>query len=252
MDFKAALPNLKFTHSNNQQQLANHLLKEWENDKQGFIVHYMYYASYIMAQKDETFLNSMLLAKHILIDGIGFQSYFKFLIGLAVPNMNGTDFSPVLIETAKNQNIPVAFYGTTKEQIELAAKNQNNKFGADTIYYSQDGYSPLNWEIIQSNSILLVGMGSPLQENWVFNNKKKIVEKNIFVITVGGFFDFASGFYIRAPLWVRKIRMEWAWRTLLHPGRHYKKRLRDTTIVYKPWVDRIKGYDKLVKFEYLK
>ncbi|MBK8671748.1 MAG: WecB/TagA/CpsF family glycosyltransferase [Bacteroidetes bacterium] len=176
-----------------------------------------------MIQKNEQFLKSMLLADYILIDGIGFQTYFKFLMGISVPNMNGTDLSPILIQSAKKKSISVAFYGTTKEQIKLAAENQNKLFGENTIYYSQDGYSPLIWENIQPNSILMVGMGSPLQENWVFDNKQQIQERNILVVTVGGFFDFASGFYVRAPKWVRKIRLEWAWRTMLHPARHYKK-----------------------------
>lgn len=251
MDFSHSLPELKFTHASKQQTVVDYLLLKWQANNRGLVVHFMYYASYIMVQKNGQFLESMLLADHILIDGIGFQTYFKWLMGIKVPNMNGTDLSPVLIENAKLNSIPIAFYGTTKEQITLAAKNQNSRFGGQTIYYSQDGFSPLNWENILPNSILMVGMGSPLQENWVCNNKEIIQSKRIFVITVGGFFDFASGFYIRAPLWVRKIKMEWAWRTMLHPARHYKKRLRDTTIFIKPFIDKLKGYDKLIRFIYL-
>lgn len=248
MDFKNALPQLKFTHAANQQRVVDNIFSNWEATKNGSIVHFMYYASYIMIQKNEQFLKSMLLADYILIDGIGFQTYFKFLMGISVPNMNGTDLSPILIQSAKEKKIPIAFYGTTKEQIKLAAENQNRLFGANTIYYAQDGYSPLIWENIKPNSILMVGMGSPLQENWVFNNQQQIRDKNILVVTVGGFFDFASGFYVRAPKWVREIRFEWAWRTMLHPARHYKKRLRDTTIIFKPFVDKLKGYHKLVRF----
>jgi UDP-N-acetyl-D-mannosaminuronic acid transferase (WecB/TagA/CpsF family) len=70
------------------------------------------------------------------------------------------------------------------------------------------------------------------------------MEKRLLVITVGGFFDFASGFYIRAPKTVRNLKLEWAWRTMLHPRRHLKKRFKDLTILYKPLVDRMAGRGK--------
>ncbi|MBK7639906.1 MAG: WecB/TagA/CpsF family glycosyltransferase [Bacteroidetes bacterium] len=95
------------------------------------------------------------------------------------------------------------------------------------------------------------GHGFAIARKLGFDNKQQIQERNILVVTVGGFFDFASGFYVRAPKWVRKIRLEWAWRTMLHPARHYKKRLRDTTIIFKPFIDKLKGYHKLVRFIHL-
>ena len=114
MDFKNALPQLKLTHAANQQRVVDNIFSNWEATKNGSIVHFMYYASYIMIQKNEQFLKSMLLADYILIDCIGFQTYFKFLMGISVPNMNGTDLSPILIQSAKKKSISVAFYGTTK------------------------------------------------------------------------------------------------------------------------------------------
>lgn len=249
--FDKSLPNLRFTDAPDQPSVVDYIFKQW-SAKDAYVVHFMYYASYILMQHDPAFLQSMLLANNILIDGIGAQMYFKWLMNLKVNNLNGTDLSPLVINYCVKSNIPLAFYGTTQEQITRAAEKQDEQYGKKVVYYCQNGYSALDWNAIQPESVLIIGMGSPLQENWVKNNIETLKQKKILVFTVGGFFDFASGFYIRAPKWVRKLKLEWAWRTLLHPGRHYKKRLRDTTIIIKPIIDRLKGYHKIINFLYIK
>ena len=138
---------------------------------------------------------------------------------------------------SKNK-IPFSIFGTTKEQIDACYNNLVIQFDKDIIAHHQDGFSVLDWNKIPDNTVLFIGLGTPLQENWVNDNIGIIQEKKLLVITVGGYFDFLSGFYIRAPKWVRSIKMEWAWRTMLHPGRHYRKRLRDTTIFFRPFIDK--------------
>ncbi|HNJ61593.1 MAG TPA: WecB/TagA/CpsF family glycosyltransferase, partial [Chitinophagales bacterium] len=62
-------------------------------------------------------------------------------------------------------------------------------------------------------------------------------------------FDFLSGLYIRAPKLIRTLKLEWFWRTMLHPTRHYQKRLRDTTIIFRPFLDRwanVKPYFNII------
>lgn len=249
--FKEQLPQLKFTDAISQQAVVKHVFSEWARH-QAYVVHFMYYASYILMQNDIRFLQSMLLANNILIDGIGAQIYFKQLMNLKVSNLNGTDLSPLVIDYCVQNNLPLAFYGTTDEQIKRAAEKQEEMYGKKVVYYYQNGFSPLAWSSIEPQSVLIVGMGSPIQENWVKDNIEELRQKNMLVFTVGGFFDFASGFYVRAPIWVRKLKLEWAWRTILHPGRHYKKRLRDATIIVKPFIDKIKGYHRSVNFLFIK
>ncbi len=225
------------------------IIDSWKNSNTHHVVNYMYYANYILTQKDNAFNNAMSISDFILVDGIGMQLYFKLLKGLWLNNLNGTDLNPIFIKELDQQNIPIALYGTTKESIENAVKNLSLTTENKTIYFFQDGYSPLHWSQIKEHSVLFIGLGSPLQENWIIENIGKIKQLKLLVITVGGFFDFASGFYIRAPKWVRKIKMEWAWRTMLHPKRHLKKRLRDLTIFYKPIMDKIKGLNKKIEIK---
>jgi len=50
------------------------------------------------------------------------------------------------------------------------------------------------------------------------------MEKKLF-IAVGGLLDFVAGVYQRAPLWVRKIKMEWFFRLCLNPKQFWKRYL---------------------------
>lgn len=240
------LTKLNFLDSSNPNAVVEQLINEWKSTNNGsYIVHYLYYSNYVLLFKDKTFNKNLLLANTLLIDGIGMQLYMKIVLGKWVFNLNGTDLNPIFIDRLSQTKVPIALYGTNKANIEKARENLINK-GIESIYYIQDGYSPLNWEEIKRDSALFIGLGSPMQELWVGENISKIKEYNLLVITVGGYFDFESGFYIRAPLLVRKLKFEWLWRTMLHPKRHYKKRLRDLSIIWRPFVDKLKGYGKLI------
>jgi N-acetylglucosaminyldiphosphoundecaprenol N-acetyl-beta-D-mannosaminyltransferase len=252
MTFSEALPLLKFTDADTPETAVRRITTNWQQNDKAHIVHIAYYASYVMMQKDAELLQSMLLADNILVDGIGMQTYFKWLTGHKPLNLNGTDLAPLWIDHLQQQHIPICFYGTTPDNIMQAVQNLAEQYDRNIIAFYQDGFSPMQWENIPQKAALFVGMGTPLQENWVRENIGIIRDKQLLVVTVGGFFDFLSGFYVRAPQWVRQLKMEWAWRTVLHPGRHFPKRVRDTTIIYKPMLDKRKGFDQLVRFIYLK
>jgi N-acetylglucosaminyldiphosphoundecaprenol N-acetyl-beta-D-mannosaminyltransferase len=71
--------------------------------------------------------------------------------------------------------------------------------------------------------ILFVAFGSPKQEIWISENLEKLPVK--VVIGVGGAFDFISGKVRRAPLFMRKIGLEWLFRLIIQPWR-IKRQLR--------------------------
>jgi N-acetylglucosaminyldiphosphoundecaprenol N-acetyl-beta-D-mannosaminyltransferase len=61
--------------------------------------------------------------------------------------------------------------------------------------------------------ILLVALGAPHQELWIARNRHRLRPG------VGGLFDYYSGSVARAPVTVRKLRMEWLWRLAMEPRR---------------------------------
>jgi exopolysaccharide biosynthesis WecB/TagA/CpsF family protein len=245
------IARLPFVDTDDPVGAARRIVREWKEGGGSTVIHYMYYASYVQLHSDSDVLENYLAADYILIDGIGMQMYCKAVTGIKPANLNGTDMSPIFFEMLHEIGAPVCLYGTTKENIDKCAEKLRANFGESMLAYHQDGFSPLDLDQVPEGSALFIGMGSPRQERWVRDHLNWIREKKLIVFTVGGFFDFLSGFYIRAPKWVRAIKMEWAWRTMLHPGRHYQKRLRDTTITFKPFLDKLKGYAAYLHFKRL-
>ena len=71
--------------------------------------------------------------------------------------------------------------------------------------------------------ILLVGMGTPLQELWVDRWFDRL-EAHV-VWTVGGLFDYVSGRTPRAPHWMADHGLEWTFRLAMEPRRMWRRYL---------------------------
>ncbi|MFZ2979274.1 MAG: WecB/TagA/CpsF family glycosyltransferase [Candidatus Magasanikiibacteriota bacterium] len=66
--------------------------------------------------------------------------------------------------------------------------------------------------------ILFVAFGHGKQEKWIHENLKDLPSVRI-AMGVGGSFDFISGKVKRAPLFIRKIGLEWMYRLAIQPSR---------------------------------
>lgn len=65
--------------------------------------------------------------------------------------------------------------------------------------------------------LLFVALGMGKQERWIVESMKK-VESCVFM-GVGGAFDYISGNVKRAPIWMRKLGLEWLFRLIVQPWR---------------------------------
>jgi N-acetylglucosaminyldiphosphoundecaprenol N-acetyl-beta-D-mannosaminyltransferase len=71
--------------------------------------------------------------------------------------------------------------------------------------------------------IVLVGMGTPLQELWISRNRTRIEAPVVWA--VGALFDFIAGIERRGPDWMLANHMEWAARLMANPGRQWRRYL---------------------------
>jgi N-acetylglucosaminyldiphosphoundecaprenol N-acetyl-beta-D-mannosaminyltransferase len=67
------------------------------------------------------------------------------------------------------------------------------------------------------SDVLLVAFGAPAQEMWVDRLKNRLGVS--VAMGVGGAFDYLTGRVPRAPLWMRRARMEWLARLVRQPWR---------------------------------
>jgi N-acetylglucosaminyldiphosphoundecaprenol N-acetyl-beta-D-mannosaminyltransferase len=68
-----------------------------------------------------------------------------------------------------------------------------------------------------SPDILFVAYGVPAEEMWIARNRGLLGVP--VMIGVGGAFDFVAGITQRAPVWVRRLGLEWLYRLLREPWR---------------------------------
>lgn len=136
-----------------------------------------------------------------------------------------------VLEAAETENIPVGFYGSTTDVLQLLIQNIKNKFNNLSIAYS---FSPPFSKDVEIDDfvideikksgvrILFVGLGCPKQEIWMAKHSKKL---NVVMLGVGAAFDFHAGTKPQAPVWVQRIGLEWLFRLLTEPRRLWKRYL---------------------------
>lgn len=166
----------------------------------------------------------------ILPDGIGVDIASRVLHGSSFPdNLNGTDFVPALLQLVK-QPLRVGLLGARPEEVARACIAFKNSAPQHDVQVVADGFFGGDQEVAVLEKlaqfrphILLVAMGVPRQELFIFN--KINADHCNAVFAVGALFDFQAGAAKRAPLWMRKCRMEWIYRLYQEPQRLWRRYL---------------------------
>lgn len=77
-------------------------------------------------------------------------------------------------------------------------------------------------------NIVLVGVGAPKQEKWIMRWKDQMPGVKLWM-ALGATIDFEAGTLQRAPLFYRKIGMEWLYRFFKEPKRLFRRYFVDDT-----------------------
>jgi exopolysaccharide biosynthesis WecB/TagA/CpsF family protein len=164
----------------------------------------------------------------ILPDGIGVDLAARLLYGAPFPdNLNGTDFVPAFLQ-ASTTPLTVGLLGATRVNAEAASIKLAALAVQHRFVVIHDGYFPASQEseIVDRIAalrpdVLLVAMGVPRQELWI---ERHIDARHCTLpIAVGALLDFLSGSVPRAPLWMRRLRLEWLFRLAVEPGRLWRR-----------------------------
>ncbi|WP_232771785.1 WecB/TagA/CpsF family glycosyltransferase [Glaciecola sp. 33A] len=161
-------------------------------------------------------------------DGSGMRIAAKHIGVRICENVNGTDMLPYLCVAAQKTKKSIYMLGSKPGVADKAAQHLLKIYPNLNIAGTQDGYFRTEQtpdvisRINQSCAdILLVAMGSPIQEEWLEKHAAQLTCKT--ALAVGGLFDFYSGNITRAPLWMRELGMEWIWRLLQEPKTKFNR-----------------------------
>lgn len=166
----------------------------------------------------------------VLPDGVGLRIAAQLLNVFLPQNLNGTDMLPLLCEGAARRGLPMVLIGGRQDVAALCAERLQKQHPGLEISFVADGYLDAreSEEIATrirglKRCIVLVGMGTPIQEAWAWNYLADI--PGVIAVTVGGLFDFFAGKVERAPLAWRELGLEWLFRLLKEPRRMARRYL---------------------------
>jgi exopolysaccharide biosynthesis WecB/TagA/CpsF family protein len=180
----------------------------------------------MLARENLSFKEALQKATILLNDGVGMDLARLLIEGKKFPeNLNGTDFIPEILA-----NLPrgrVFFLGGRnfeKLQKEFYSRFPHLEFAGAISGHFKDTKVPLGEIEKAKPDIVIVGMGMPQQELLITENFETMQEYGAGLIIAGGaIIDFLSGQVVRAPLFIRKVRLEWLWRLLLEPRRLFHR-----------------------------
>jgi N-acetylglucosaminyldiphosphoundecaprenol N-acetyl-beta-D-mannosaminyltransferase len=186
----------------------------------------------VIAQKDLVFRKIIEKSQIKIIDGQGVILAARIL-GLPVgERYPGVDLMTDLIKEADKMRLRVLFIGGKPNlAIKLANCYQSKMLQAK--FFGLEGIKnikkPTKTEEKQIFSIVadykphlvFVAFGSPDQEKWIERHADQF--KNCIVMGVGGAFDYLSGKIGRAPVFFRKLGLEWLYRLVRQPWRLFRQ-----------------------------
>ncbi len=166
--------------------------------------------------------NAFLKSDYILRDGIGVEivmPWFQMEPGL---NMCGTDFIPRLIKEFKGRTI--AIFGTQDPWLSNATQIITAD-GGNVVCTSngfQDSEHYLALADTHKPDLIVLAMGMPKQELLSARLKETMTTPTL-IVNGGAVIDFIGGKVSRAPEFVRRVKLEWAYRLMLEPKRLFER-----------------------------
>lgn len=150
--------------------------------------------------------------------------------------ISGSDLFPQLCKLAAEKRYRMYFLGAAEGIAEKAAKNLIKRFPQLQVvgtYSPPVGFEKNKAELrkikeqIQDSKphILIVALGCPKQEKFIFYNHKKLGVP--LSLGLGASLDFEAGNIKRAPKWMANHGLEWLFRITQDPRRMAKRYLID-------------------------
>lgn len=198
----------------------------------------------IEIQEDSDLKNISIEADLITPDGIGIVLASK-LKGNPVPErVTGYDLLLECLKLGNAKGWSFYFLGSdedvSRKMLEYVAKDYPNVkiAGRHNGYFNKDEEIKIVENIKNEKpDILIVALGSPLADKWIYNHKNELDAKVVF--GVGGSLDVITGKVKRTPEIWKRLNLEWLHRRITQPSR--KERQKKLKIfAYRAFVEAVK------------
>ncbi|MDO4203058.1 MAG: WecB/TagA/CpsF family glycosyltransferase [Selenomonadaceae bacterium] len=180
----------------------------------------------MMATVNRALMDVLNSADLVVPDGAG-TVWAAHELGYEMPErVAGYDLVQELLKIAPEEEngFKVFFFGSAPGVADAAkAKAESLYPGVQVVgcrngFFTEADEPEIVKEINESGAdLLLCALGVPKQEIWLQKHLPQL--KISAAIGVGGTLDVMAGTVKRAPLWMQKAKLEWAYRGILQPSR---------------------------------
>ena len=199
------------------------------SDQRGWIS-YVNVHAVNLAQEHPRFRSFLQTSLLNYCDGEGVRVGARLLGSLLPERIVMTEWVHDVFRLAQDQSYSIFLLGGTEEVLTKAVRAMTTRYPKVRIAGYHHGYlTPENSERIvgminqSGTDILIVGMGMPLQEEWIVRHFDRLRIR--LALNAGSCFDYLAGVKRRCPRWMGQNGFEWLFRLMQEPGRLWKRYL---------------------------
>lgn len=196
----------------------------------------------VKLRRDGRFRSAYAAQSHVVADGNPVVWLARASGRREVQLVPGSELITPVAALAARKNAPLALFGSTQPVLQAAAARlvaDHPGLQVATCIAPPMGFDPespaaddmLDQIAASGARIVLLALGAPKQE--VLAARGFARHPQLGFLSIGAGLDFIAGTQVRAPVWVRRIAMEWLWRMLSNP-RRLARRYLDCALVLPP------------------
>ncbi len=169
----------------------------------------------------------------VLADGAPVAWAIKLLTGEAGHRVAGADVFHELCRRSPGAGHRHFFLGSTPEVLRGMIDTVEKRYpGIEVCGAYSPPFGPALFDELPTVTrridetgadVVWVGLGAPRQEQWM--EAARPLLKAPLLLGVGAVFEFAAGTKRRAPEWMQRVGLEWAYRLMQEPRRLFKRYL---------------------------
>ena len=178
-----------------------------------------------LAAQDEKFRATLAEADIIHADGQAAVFASRLLTTTPIPERSATtDFIHDAAALAAREGLRFFLLGATDEANVKAAEILRARYSGLKIVGRRHGYFSISEEDdicdeinLTKPDVIWAGLSVPLEYEFAVRNRSRL--RAGWLVTCGGCFNFVTGDYKRAPVWMQKSGLEWLYRLAREPKR---------------------------------
>src|SRR6056297_2104265 len=197
----------------------------------GFTVATLNLDHIVKLRQQPAFRDAYARHSHVVADGNPFV-WLRRVMGQPVELVPGSELVMPLADLARQADVPVALLGATDATLALAAERMQADLPGLRIVARiapPFGFDPsgavadriLSDLAASGARLCFLALGAPKQEILAIRGAEQLPQCGF--VSIGAGLDFIAGTQQRAPVWVRRIAMEWFWRMATNPVRLTKR-----------------------------